>query len=613
MEKNNKDKRKIKNLIKLLIYIIIITFSFILSVIALNYNWTIAFQILFGIFSGSIISLLSFLSIKQTENEEDHDDVLDLIAQLKAKTKGDDIKIYGSLDDKSLNFAEMLKNAQKRIWVLGVDLSDFIMRYKDCLVDSKNSECDIRILAMHPNNIYVESRYHEEKFKSRQEMVNSLISATDDIRELKIEHPDLSMQIKLYLSQPTVVLYLIDDQLIISHILCSDTKNKVVNSVRLSCNLASFTFINDDFVDINGHFSKIWEEAIAIEDYDSCQNYIPQNLGLNNEILSFNIKERRKVSSSKTFFKGVAKHVSNLLFPIISFGVAVIVLILVLSGVINNEMMQELFFNSIVGTILGFISSAALTFIIYFYDYLNEKKEKNENLNITDKRKRFIIEELNNMPPRFSMPSGISAYRARKDIDIKNLIINAKKRVWIYATNHRVIGDRVNNVEIVDFLNANAGEIDVRFLMLDPESIFIATRFHEIPSKTTPESFSNEITGRLSALDEEYGKNKKIKTRLFVVPPTFMMYIIDDLLIVSYILRQGRASDQTAFIFDMNNPKVRVYANKYIDHFNTIWESSGKLRKQHIKKLSTKKKQNKHPRYKIFNANGISFASIKNK
>ena len=67
-----------------------------------------------------------------------------------------------------------------------------------------------------------------------------------------------------------------------------------------------------------------------------------------------------------------------------------------------------------------------------------------------------------------------------------------------------------------------------------------------------------------------------------------MMYLIDDILIVSPILRQGRARDQVHFIFDLHYPDVRNDTADYIKHFSELWKRAEQCTSRNIKVFKSK-------------------------
>jgi hypothetical protein len=228
-------------------------------------------------------------------------------------------------------------------------------------------------------------------------------------------------------------------------------------------------------------------------------------------------------------------------------------------------------------TALGLVAGSILTVIEYclenWFEGMNEKRKEEQ----IAQESEMLRQCLNDVFFRQKENQyGISICENRNTADIKGRILNAKKRVWIFATNHRYL----SSLDVHRFLKENSGEIDVRFLMLSPKSMFVATRYSEIPGKESAEDFAIEISNNLKHLINEYKDEPKVGIRLYHRQPTFMMYLIDDTLILSHILRQGRARDQAHFLFDLNYPRIRMIVDDYINHFQQVWEEAVKCNRK---------------------------------
>ena len=591
----NKKDKQINKLSKSILYLVIIIVSFVGVVVALYYEMSTFLDICFGVFSGALIAVVSSvsLSMRDKDDEDVNDEVLALLQKLGIDHACCGVEIYqntASDGQNSLDYKKLIASAQNRIWMLRTDYSNFIIAHKDDVLEvAKQRDLDIRILGMHPQNTFIQYRYAQINHESPEAMFHSIRNATEDLIVLRDNVNNLAnnstAEVRLYKSQPTVMLCIIDDKVIISHILNS---NRISKSVHIVCSMSTCVDVTDDFV--TNHFGKIWEEAQTLDQYQRTEKFKPEVVEINDTKL-LNAKQKIGLASiircnaaqlRKNVGDFLREHLGKMWFPLASFLVAGIVLILMTTGVINEGMLDEKFFGVVFNSVLGLISGSIISVLEYVLEYSIEKRELADFDSAEEQRLVQMCQGIANLNGGEANNCGITIHCNRNAANIKEKIQNAKKRVWIYATNHRYI----RSLEVSEYLKNN--KLDVRFLMLNPSSIFVATRYRELPGKLSAQDFSSEISDNLSYLINEHQSVHNVQTRLFTNPPTFMMYLIDDTLILSYILRQGRASDQSIFVFDLQYPRVKLFTQDFVNHFLDTWENSEKISLKASKCVKTK-------------------------
>ena len=590
-----KTERKLYTVTKICIWLGVLMLGAIAIGLSLYYDNGSWLEVSVGLFSGAAISFVTSFTITQQDTKTDQDQHEKMLAllntlgkELQNESTPNGIRVYKNNRNDGLDMNAMLGAAKKRIWILGTDLSNTLVRCGDQIVEAcrNNPDMDLRIMALHPQSLFMNTRHGEIGWDHSSEMRQSVYEAQQNLAELKQKIRqagcDAQVQIRLYLSQPTVILYILDNTLVISHLVIG---SRASDALQLCCDMEVCKDLGQDFVE--KHFESVWNTAIPLEKakcyWDKESNY---SISLEGQITEYTFSRRGKWLRGicntvcgagrkiRDFFRD---HAVSLSVPMLSMLVAGVFLYLTQTdGMI--QISPDFKLNGYyTNTALGLVAGSILTIIEYclenWFEGMNEKRREDQ----IAQESETIRQCLNDVFFRQKENQyGISICENRNAADFKGRILNAKKRVWIFATNHRYI----SSLDVHRFLKEKSGEIDVRFLMLSPQSMFVATRYSEIPGKQSPADFAIEISNNLMHLINEYKDEPRVGLRLYHRQPTFMMYLIDDTLILSHILRQGRARDQAHFLFDLNYPRIRMIVNDYINHFQEVWEEAVKCNRK---------------------------------
>lgn len=576
----NKKDKIIRILKKRFLYLLVIVISFGLAVYGALASNADCLEIAFGIFSGALTALIASSTLGLSEDEDVDDskwlNLLESIAKDQHSIADDEIEIFRGTESESYNINDLIASAQKRVWILGANLTNTLMHHKEALLTCvKNSNpIDIKFLTCHHNSLFSFTRYHEIPGKTYSAMMQETYEANQVIAALREEalaiNPQVNFEMRLSLVQPTVLVMIIDDYIILSHFLVNASAS---NNIRVL-----FKPKSGDSMFI-GHFLDSWKHG---EDFNTCCNRKGETLKLSRngeKIYEYNVVQKYSKARSalhavgnklKDGFVLLGKHAKKMYAPLFFLVISLVGFI----ALQNIDQSQIILYNNIKSSILGIFSGAVLSIIEYIFDNHNTKKEASELLAIERERaERLKISLKDNFFNNPGLHHGIEVFHNRNAAKIEERILSAKKRVWIYATNHQYVGE-TNNV--ANYLKENK-ELDVKFLMLDPNSLFIDTRWAYIPGKSCAADFAQEISNNLKQLHSGYRKKRHIKTRLYTRQPNFMLYLIDDTLIISPILIQGRAREQEHICFNLLYPSVFEIANDYLEHFQKVWAESRKI------------------------------------
>ena len=169
--------------------------------------------------------------------------------------------------------------------------------------------------------------------------------------------------------------------------------------------------------------------------------------------------------------------------------------------------------------------------------------------------------------------TGMSLYRRRTDVEFRELIPSSKS-INIYVTNPTFLNSYISEFKKV--AKNNNGKI--RFLVIHPENLFISTRFHELGFESSDDFFT-EIKSGILELKRIHNELNKTRTgssemRLYCGQPTHMMFMFDNIIFFSLILRNGRAREQFHIKFDLEKPNIASHAEDMKNAFEKIWVES---------------------------------------
>ena len=581
------------------LYLLILVICLISIALCFYYKSETGLEISFGALSGIVVTLVASFTSANYDNASSEFDqlscdyLLSLLLEAKENSKQaySGISVYANERDDGLNIGGMIKNAEKRVWILGTDLSNFVIKYGDDLTEACTQHHDIhvRILSIHPQNLFCHLRCSQIGWDDARRMSSSINEACQSIKQIekKIQEnaPSFHLDLRLYFAQPTVRIYLIDDTLVISHFINGVRSSQ---AIHVACDVKEHNNIAKDF--LNAHFEDVWNDAVDINKSPRFVNSHPvYAINKNGTIVEYTLKKRpfsTRIRSSLRSIIGkvnvfLASHLPKLITPVF-FSVLAVVVLVILENNSTIPYVGELLLNDYLTNMsLGFISGSLLSSIEYIiqvtYESNVQRLEKEKRAQVDNQRYSNFSKLLGSNFKEY----GVLCCSNRNAADIKKLILSAKKRVWIYATNNKYISSLDVDMQLKN------KDLDVRFLMLSPKSLFVSTRFSEIPGKLEASDFAEEISANLQQMLFRY-KRSPVKMRLYYDSPTFMMYLIDDILIISPILRQGRARDQVHFIFDLHYPDVRNDTADYIKHFSELWKRAEQCTSRNIKVFKSK-------------------------
>lgn len=564
---------------------IYLTFLFIGVVavfLSIYYENGNAIELSFGLLSGALVALVTSFTVSQKRGENDSTDrvaeLLDLISDVNADKNNlpHGIGIYPSAKGEGLDISKLICDAKERVWILSTDMSNFVIRHGDCVVKAcqNNPSLNIRVLSCHPQNLFSATRYGEIGWDSEAAMADSISESNFSLRQIRDRilknNPGADVKMRVYFSQPTVKMILVDDRLIISHFIIGSRSS---DTVHICCNVKQCADIAKDFETL--HFEALWNESVDLDAEFNIDAAPVYTLSSDCKLVRYSIDRAKslsggKPSAVKRFLKSVShlfrEHISNLITPIIFTFIAVVALFVLRTVDFFEQDKFQVLNNCLNNMLLGFISGSLLSSVEYLmqagYDKISAEEQRAKRAADAEMLCRGFNRTLGENSHEF----GVKYCANRNDVDLRRKILEAKERVWIYATNHKY----VSSLNVTSHLAQS--DMDVRFLMLSPKSMFVSTRFNDIPGKKCAEEFSTEISNNLQHLIREYKGSKTVKARLFYDQPTFMMYLVDNTLIVSHILKQGRAREQVHFVFDLRFPDINNDTKDYIEHFLAVWD-----------------------------------------
>ena len=574
----NKKNKVINILKKWILYLIVILISVILAVVGALHSNTDLLEVAFGLLSGALVAFITSLILgvsKENSDDEQWLSLLDGIAQDQLEREQSNAQIFRGTGNDTFEIDQLMASAQRRIWILGTNMSNTLIHHKRTLEQccENRGDLDVKIIASHPESLFSLTRYHELPGKTlvamRQEIEESNRDLYDLMDSIKRKNPTANFEIRLSLVQPTVSLIIIDDKIIASNFLQNTNSS---HSARV---LFESPDNNSMFV---AHFFETWNRSEPYDKklfYNTSKRLLSKN---GNDIYEYTVTQKfsawRKLWSDmgnalKVFFRFTGKH-------LVRIGVPLILLVISIAGLLALQFIDTsniILYSNIRSATLGVFAGSLLSIMEYVFDNITTRKEYAE---LAAERAEHAAKTEQSLKKIFNEETschGVKIYRNRNDAKLHERITSAKKRVWIYATNHKYISE----MDVATYLNEHK-QLDVRFLMLDSNSMFIDTRWPDIAGKDSAAEFGQEIARQLKTLCSEYPTAKHVKLRTYVRQPNFMLFLIDDTLIVSPILIiQGRARDQEHFCFNMAYPSVAEIAGDFIKHFEAVWKEAPKL------------------------------------
>jgi len=257
----------------------------------------------------------------------------------------------------------------------------------------------------------------------------------------------------------------------------------------------------------------------------------------------------------------------------------IIQLVVIISGFILaavaffgfNDTQKDLKVNTI-SIAVGIIAGAFISLM----DFLFTKKEKEDEINEAVGDLRDLKGKLESIAYG---TKGVTLHKDRNSLNLTKKIKESRQKICIYVTNLDFL---TNN--FFDLIEAAQKGVSIKILGMKPTNLFIATRYHELGKKNA-QSFFDEIRIHLTALRERLAPSTtdplliadRFQVKLYVNQPTHMIFWFDDSLVISFILRQGRAREQIHVEFDLNDLNISKMAGDFIKDFKLVWEEANML------------------------------------
>jgi hypothetical protein len=178
---------------------------------------------------------------------------------------------------------------------------------------------------------------------------------------------------------------------------------------------------------------------------------------------------------------------------------------------------------------------------------------------------------------------GVRYYRNRRAIDgFRNRVASAKQEVWILQTNLTAI------LELIEYLREaqeNVPDLDIRVLVLNPQSEFLNARGHLWLDKEAA-AFIDESRGSYRGFIQRVKKSGlKCEMRLYDELPAFIMFRIDDQIIIGFVTASAVGRQCSHIELPVTLPGVR---ETFVRHYDILWERSTVVNMQNLQPLVSK-------------------------
>ena len=170
-------------------------------------------------------------------------------------------------------------------------------------------------------------------------------------------------------------------------------------------------------------------------------------------------------------------------------------------------------------------------------------------------------------PNQILLGDKTGVFENREQANVREFLAKSRTELDIFTPNLRY------------FMMDNRGEIfkeaisrgcKIRLLALHPKHVFISERFAQIDLRN-PRQFVSEMSASLKVFLRDYVKPGQVELRVFDEPPTTLVLRSDNEVMVSFILRQGRA--RKFLHLRMECGKGRA-GEPFVIHFDTAFDEA---------------------------------------
>ncbi len=211
------------------------------------------------------------------------------------------------------------------------------------------------------------------------------------------------------------------------------------------------------------------------------------------------------------------------------------------------------------------IAAAAVSFV---YDYYLRR----HFMRVVGAQTRSLAGEILPITKKLRGVGLVDVHLDRDSIPWYDLVYGARSEVAILGTS---LGFWANLPNISRALgNAIQNGARVRLLALRPQSSYAEERGHAI--SVYPDAgdfFARDIEGSVAALRN---MNSAITAKYYSELPTCVVLILDERIIVNFVLRGLRGREAVHFEFRRSSER----AQKFLQHFEAVWKSGTEVKDQ---------------------------------
>jgi len=177
----------------------------------------------------------------------------------------------------------------------------------------------------------------------------------------------------------------------------------------------------------------------------------------------------------------------------------------------------------------------------------------------------------------------VTIYPTRHAINFNIFLGTSKNRIYILTTNLQSL-----EMYLGILIDRARQGVSIKILTLNPTHDFLRKRFRELTFKKAKFFYDEMVTSlrhfcsaKEHQLTPEQQKNFVIK--IHDSPPTMMLFISDENILMGFILQQGRARDQMHVEFDCSVQFERKkHCQCLVEHFDLLWNRSHEITEDDI-------------------------------
>jgi len=224
-----------------------------------------------GILTGAVISVIVLLFTQKEEKEELNEikEKLNKEKEKLSKTVAALRDLRGKLETcgkkgvilhknrSELKLDDLIKNSRQNINIYVTNLG-FLSNQFPALLQAAQRNVSVKILGTKPTNLFIATRCHELDTVTAEVFFGEIRTHLQNLRGklVRLGRAPECFQVRLYVSQPTHMIFWFDYRLIVSFILCQGRANEQIH-VEFDLNDNNVLEMAKDFIT---HFNKIWDE-----------------------------------------------------------------------------------------------------------------------------------------------------------------------------------------------------------------------------------------------------------------------------------------------------------------------------------------------------------------